>query len=142
MTENKPDEDINTKLQRQEAILKLQKEIKILEKRTQRDSAEKEIRPLRTASGEKAKIVGGSKMKRAKIIVREKIIGTTDDIGLRALNGYYESPFMDFPDNTDDETAIDILQNKYRKHFSAMKIDTVKLAWEEPSDTEKVKNLQ
>jgi len=35
LTENKPGEDIDTKLQRQEMILKLQKEIEKLEKRTQ-----------------------------------------------------------------------------------------------------------
>ena len=35
LTENKPNEDIDTKLQRQEMILKLQKEIEKLEKRTQ-----------------------------------------------------------------------------------------------------------
>ena len=35
LTEHKPDDDIDTKLQRQEMILKLQKEIEKLEKRTQ-----------------------------------------------------------------------------------------------------------
>jgi hypothetical protein len=35
VTEHKPDEDIDTKLQRQEMILKLQKEIEKMEKRTQ-----------------------------------------------------------------------------------------------------------
>ena len=35
LTENKPNEDIDTKLQRQEMILKLKKEIEKLEKRTQ-----------------------------------------------------------------------------------------------------------
>lgn len=35
LTEHKPDDDIDTKLQRQEMILKLQKEIENLEKRTQ-----------------------------------------------------------------------------------------------------------
>ena len=37
LTENKPGEDIDTKLQRQEMILKLQKEIEKLEKRTQNE---------------------------------------------------------------------------------------------------------
>lgn len=70
-------------------------------------------------------------MKRAKIIVRERIIGITDDIGLRALDGYYESPFMDFPDDTDDYTAFDMLENGYREYYSNMRIDTIKLVWEE-----------
>ena len=35
LTKHNPDEDIDTKLQRQEMILKLQKEIEKLEKRTQ-----------------------------------------------------------------------------------------------------------
>lgn len=68
-------------------------------------------------------------MKRAKIIVREKIIGITDDVGLRALDGYYESPFMDFPDDTDDNTAYDMLENVYREHYSNMRIDTIELVW-------------
>jgi len=68
-------------------------------------------------------------MKRAKIIVREKIIGITDDVGLRALDGYYESPFMDFPDDTDDNTAYDMLETEFREHFSNMRIDTIELVW-------------
>lgn len=68
-------------------------------------------------------------MKKAQIVVREKVIGITDDIGLRAVNGLYASPIMEFSDDTDEYTAMEALEKKYAEEYGQMRVDSIRLVW-------------
>lgn len=55
-----------------------------------------------------------------KLIVRESIEGLTNDIGLRVLDGYYESNIEEFQDEVDERYIIEILFNKYYEEYKKL----------------------
>lgn len=58
----------------------------------------------------------------AKIIARDTIIGINDDFGLKALDGYFESPACEFKNDCSIEeladTLIDSFENEINKLFN------------------------
>lgn len=51
---------------------------------------------------------------------REKIINVHDDIGLKALNGYYESPIIVFSDDADDEFITEKMVNLFKDAYAEL----------------------
>lgn len=78
-------------------------------------------------------------MKKAQIVVREKIVGITDDIGLRAVNGIYASPIMEFSDDTDEYAAMEALEKEYSEEYAKMRVDSIRLVWIAESKSDKLK---
>lgn len=66
-------------------------------------------------------------MQKARIIVREQIIGIKNDFGLRALNGIYESPFECFKDSTSGYRILSVLVHKYKKTYKHLNYSTIHL---------------
>lgn len=66
-------------------------------------------------------------MKKAKIVVRENIIGIKDDIGLYALNGYYESPTIEFKDTLSNDEMLADLEKLYKTEYADLLVDSTEL---------------
>ena len=68
----------------------------------------------------------------ARVIAREPIRGINDDFGLKALDGYYESPFCEFNSNCSNDEIADTLFALYDEEIKKLlnpniEIDTYKL---------------
>ena len=60
-------------------------------------------------------------MKYYKIVGRADIKGVSDDDGLKALDGYFESEFEPFDDNTPIAEVADYLCDKYSEQLSQIR---------------------
>ncbi len=66
-------------------------------------------------------------MKKAKIVVRENIIGIKGDIDLYALDGYYESPTIEFKDTLSNDEMLADLEKLYKMDYADMLVDSIEL---------------
>ena len=66
-------------------------------------------------------------MKKAKIVVRENIIGIKGDIVLYALDGYYESPTIEFKDTLSNDEMLADLEKLYKMDYADMLVDSIEL---------------
>ncbi len=66
-------------------------------------------------------------MKKAKIVVREKIFGINDDIGLCALDGYYESPTVAFEDTATKDEMLDKIEKIIQDKYDTFLADSIEL---------------
>lgn len=65
-------------------------------------------------------------MKRYRLIARQQIINPQthrvhDDEGLKALDGYWESPIYEYPNDIDARTVFSELVKKYESSTEAMR---------------------
>ena len=56
----------------------------------------------------------------AKVIARERIGNISDDLGLKALDGYFESPFCKFEENCSNEDIADRLCNLFDEEIKKL----------------------
>ena len=59
-------------------------------------------------------------MKKAKLIAREEIIGVNDDNGLKALDGYFETPFYEIAKDDSYEVVFDYLYSKHKDEIDKL----------------------
>ena len=69
-------------------------------------------------------------MKLAKIIAREQIICIDSDFGLKAVNGYFESPYCEFKDDDSIEKIGDTLQNLFDKDIKKLINPTIEIVFD------------
>lgn len=76
--------------------------------------------------------------KHVKLIARERIINPStgrvhDDIGLRALNGYYESPFVEFDSNEDEDEIFKTLVLRFKSEYESLRNPEITIKYSDES---------
>ena len=68
-----------------------------------------------------------NKVKEARLIVTQPIVGITSVEDLILLNAYYQSPYEKFDEHMSPEDIFEKLDEKYHSHYSQIFNPTFKL---------------